>query len=193
MDVCANAQEPITTDLRGKMDTLGWYDEDGNIVYTTGGKPASEIACLVINSKTFGELCDAIDAVQANLERENETLRGERLNELMDARDKCVRGLLDDPECFGLMELPRDADGKPIHVGDVIVTINGYEDVVEGILPDRVLVLRDGEWFTVRADWCYRHVHDTWERIIEDAKGRYSDADTAALVARCRALAGEAE
>lgn len=67
--------EPITTELRRKMDTLGWYDEDGNIVYTTSGLPAGEMACLVINSKTFGELCDAIDAVHANLERENEALR----------------------------------------------------------------------------------------------------------------------
>lgn len=70
----------ITGELRRKMDTLGWYDEDGNIVYTTSGLPAGEIACLVTNSKTFSELCDAIDAVHANLERENEALR-ERLAE----------------------------------------------------------------------------------------------------------------
>ena len=69
--------EPITDELRRKMDTLGWYDEDGNIVYTTGDIPVSEIACFVINSKTFGELCDAIDAIHANLERENESLRRE--------------------------------------------------------------------------------------------------------------------
>ena len=66
---------PITAELRGKMDTLGWYDEDGNIVFTTGGMRAWEIACLAINSKTFGELCDAIDAVHAGLERENAELR----------------------------------------------------------------------------------------------------------------------
>ena len=66
---------PITAELRGKMDTLGWYDEDGNIVFTTGGTPVSETACLAINSKTFYALCDAIDAVHAGLERENAELR----------------------------------------------------------------------------------------------------------------------
>lgn len=59
----------ITGELRRKMDTLGWYDEDGNIVFTSSGLPVSEIACLVINSKTFGELCDSIDAENAKLRK----------------------------------------------------------------------------------------------------------------------------
>ena len=69
--------ERITGELRRKMDTLGWYDEDGNIVYTTSDNPVSEMECLVINSKTFGELCDAIDSIHANLERENDRLKCE--------------------------------------------------------------------------------------------------------------------
>lgn len=69
--------EPITGELRRKMDTLGWYDEDGSIVFTTSDLPAGEMACLVLNSKTFGELCDAIDAIHANLERENDRLKCE--------------------------------------------------------------------------------------------------------------------
>ena len=72
-----DGREPITAELRVMMDTLGWYDEDGNIVFTTGSTPASETACLAINSKTFYALCDAIDAVHAGLERENESLRCE--------------------------------------------------------------------------------------------------------------------
>lgn len=74
----SEAMGPITGELRGKMDTLGWYDEDGNIVCTTDGEPVGEMACLVINSKTFGELCDAIDAVHRNLEGECEALRQRR-------------------------------------------------------------------------------------------------------------------
>lgn len=77
---------PITAELRGKMDTLGWYDEDGNIVFTTGGTPVSETACLAINSKTFYALCDAIDAVHAGLERENAALRT-KVEELDNADD----------------------------------------------------------------------------------------------------------
>lgn len=115
---------PITGELRGKMDTLGRYDEDGNIVFTTGGTRAWEIACLAINSKTFGELCDAIDAVHAGLERENAELR-----ERLAALDNEGGNMHD-----GWVLLPLDADGLPIRVGDVMEWPYGNgEFVVEGI------------------------------------------------------------
>ena len=65
------------------------------------------------------------------------------------------------------MRLPKDAEGVPIHIGDVIVTTEWHKEVVEGILPERVLVLRDGEWFTIRADWCKRHA-PTVEDVLRD-------------------------
>lgn len=175
--------KPITTDLRRKMDTLGWYDEDGNIVYTTGGKPASEIACLVINSKTFGELCDAIDAVQANLERENDALYAE---------NDALRHERDD----GWVELPRDADGETIHAGDELEVGNGKREKVKFMT-----LCTDGGWLINEQGWLPIYSHhvksDTWERIIEDAI-TYAVSDTKgdrarfdALVARCRALAGD--
>ncbi len=134
----------------------------------------SEMACLVINSKTFYALCDAIDAVHAGLERENVELR-QRVTEL-DKRDDSMH----------------DADGEPIHIGDVMEWCDSGETLaVEGIGID-VLFYIDGEnaeWTAVRNK---RHHHaDSWERIIADAAATRCDFD--ALVARCKALAGDAE
>lgn len=97
------------------------------------------------------------------------------------------------------MAVPLDADGQPIHVGDVMDTAHGVEEV-EGILPKRFLVLRDGDWLTVHAGTCRHHQPDSWERIVRDAIGASEDAvlgdgsyaqAVESLVARCRALAGE--
>ena len=245
---------PITGELRGRMGTLGWYDEDGNIVCTTGDEPMSEMACLVINSKTFGELCDAIDAIHANLERENEELRQrtmypaksecintlerevrrltaecktqrnnfdqatsarahweelyeqslrhvrdlERENDSLKVELDRVLGEQDErehhawaPESHYMM-LPKDADGVPVHVGDVMEWCDSGETlVVEGIGID-VLFYIDGE----NAEWTAarnkRHrTPDSWERIIADAAATRCDFDD--LVARCKALAGDPE
>ena len=54
----------------------------------------------------FERLCDAIDAIHANLERENESLRRE-LDRVMGEQDH-----------DGWVELPKDADGEAIHIGD---------------------------------------------------------------------------
>ena len=45
---------------------------------------------------------------------------GERFNALMDAYDKGMNVVLKRPEGFGLIELPKDADDKHIHVGDMM-------------------------------------------------------------------------
>ena len=100
------------------------------------------------------------------------------------------------------VKLPVDADGVPIHVGDVMT--NGED------LPSAVccMLLRDGGW-TVESRALYgfgirpstlRHVQpDSWESIIADAlfgaerdgaPDTYSDC-LAELVERCRRLAGE--
>ncbi len=96
-----------------------------------------------------------------------------------------------------------DADKQPIKFGDEVEwrhpcgSCELLHGIVTGIKTDKIgdevfheiTVNVDG--FTVRlmANQL-RHYHkpDTWERIIEDAKGHYSDADTDALVARCKAL-----
>lgn len=107
------------------------------------------------------------------------------------------------------MELPLDADGEYIHMGD---------RMENGELVARIM-LTDGSWKpTVHTAstpnqlheyYCHdiRHYQrDTWERIIKDAigegmkrelsnhNGGYDRSDSlsnASLVARCKALAGE--
>lgn len=121
----------ITGELRGKMNTLGWYDEDSNIVCTTGGEPASEMACLVINSKTFGELCDAIDALHANLEAENVRLfkevqqlerqrrsMAEELERVTTQRDEEAERV--NAMATRCTALPADSEKRTVEIGDVM-------------------------------------------------------------------------
>ena len=94
------------------------------------------------------------------------------------------------------VELPLDADGVPIHVGDVMA----YEDntkptKVVALVPPAVILTDEGPRY---ADMCRHYQPDTWERIIEDACNIHGsgfnpcwDEARDALVARCKALAGE--
>lgn len=94
--------------------------------------------------------------------------------------------------------LPLDADGVPIHVGDEVTFTNGdrsFTRTVEAIGKTWV-VFGDATFYGVRS--CRHRQPDTWERIIEDACNIHGsgfnpcwDEARDALVARCRALAGE--
>lgn len=109
----------------------------------------------------------------------------------------------------GWVELPVDADGVTIHVGDELefcgkrITAIGIGNVTVdedsmGVFAHHV----NGEYEWFNAEFC-RHVQpDTWERIIEDAykldvafgEGTEEYARTSVvreLVERCRRLAGE--
>lgn len=99
------------------------------------------------------------------------------------------------------MELPVDADGAPIHVGDELEW-DWHRDsfIVTSVSGDSVWYCEACGW---KAEWANatRHVRpDTWERIVQDAIhcGFVGDdgsgaGDEAArdLVTRCKALAGE--
>lgn len=98
------------------------------------------------------------------------------------------------------VKLPVDADGVPIHVGDVVTEHeDGHTFKVDGFMD------WDGEWWVFQRDAiqapvrrCTHHTTDSWERIIADAyDGGFRDPDNehmrARLVERCRALAGDAE
>lgn len=61
-----------------------------------------------------------------------------------------------------------DADKQPIHLGDVMENIYGSVDVVEGILSDRYLVLRDNDWLTIRADLSHHHHEPTVEDMLRE-------------------------
>lgn len=111
-----------------------------------------------------------------------------------------------DEELANYVELPKDADGETIRIGDKVEVI-GYESgtVAALQLDERrwSVAVRPHGWDTPTAydAESIRHVKpDSWERIIEDAQadgvryhneGKPSDFD--ALVERCKRLAGEDE
>lgn len=172
------------------MRQWGWVEKDGSITFTSSSMPPSIDAeqSLAISGSDFDRHCDAIDSIHANLERENASLKAE-LDRLMGERDR-----------DGWVELPKDADGEYIHIGDVMEwPEDGETFEVVGIGDGWTLfyVIEDGvaEW--TRAESKRHHQPDTWERIIEDATAlgaqmgrRTTQVDD--LVARCRALAGDA-
>lgn len=103
--------------------------------------------------------------------------------------------------------LPVDADGEYIRIGDDVEGLNG-----ENADATHLTVHMDGSWDVGTRGWVphlLRHRKpDTWERIIRDAivegmarelsnyNGGYDRSDSlsnASLVARCKALAGDAE
>lgn len=86
----------ITNEL--KKYALGW--DEGNLVRHD---------LLVI--------ADHIDVKYQKMLDEHDS---ERFNALMDARDDGVNAVLKEPEGFGLIALPKDADDKYIHIGDVM-------------------------------------------------------------------------
>ena len=194
---------PITGELRDAMRQWGWVESDGSITFATSPLPPSIDVeqSLAISGSDFDRLCDAIDAVHAQLERENDELRMkyvninrhaqhvERENESLKAELDRVLGEQENRDA--LVELPKDADGVPIHVGDVMVYADGNTCPlpVVALVPPAVFLTDDGPRY---ADMC-RHQPDTWERIIEDALDGYHDTDFEKLVARCKKLAGDAE
>lgn len=107
------------------------------------------------------------------------------------------------------MELPLDADGAPIHIGDVMEWASYDEDLrpairtVDAVGEQTFFAWNEegGKYAQYEAHAYSHHQPDTWERIIRDAiKVGYADADnerldglTDSLIARCRALAGEGE
>jgi hypothetical protein len=166
--------DTITTELRAAMNV----DRE----HTMGGDVVARMYCM--GRDEFADLCDAIDAVHASLEAENESLRRELDRVLGEEHDFA-------PESHYMM-LPKDADGKPIHVGDVMEwPTTGETFRVVGIGDVVLFYVEDGE---ERAEWTAarnkrHHVPDTWERIIMDA---VCGGDEDELVARCKRLAGDA-
>ena len=98
------------------------------------------------------------------------------------------------------VELPVDADGVPIHVGDVMEWPDGSTFDVVGISANTLFYVEHD--FDDSAQWTAahdkrHHQPDSWERIIEDAvKNGMYDHDNERiqqkLVERCRRLAGDA-
>lgn len=151
------------------------------------------------------QMCDAIDSIHAQLERENADLRMkfvnanrhaqhvERENESLKAELELDRVLREQEDRNGWL---KDVDGVPINIGDVMVYADGNTCPlsVVALVPPAVFLTDEGPRY---ADMC-RHQPDTWERILADALGCEpyeveGDDDLMALVARCKKLAGDAE
>ncbi len=109
-------------------------------------------------------IADRIDAVHANLERENESLRRELDRVLGEQEDRYRegyrKGIMDGcayydaehTECLlsephGWVELPKDVDGVPIRVGDKVTEHeDGHTFKVDGFMD------WDGEWWVFMRD-----------------------------------------
>ena len=97
------------------------------------------------------------------------------------------------------IELPKDADGEPIRVGDVVECCVPFGG--ENPFEVRIIRLDEGGWelfnrfgYRCYPNNTYHHQSDTWERIEEDARkamSLYSMPNVVmTLIARCKALAG---
>ena len=189
--------ERITQELRDAMSRYSTFGGD---------------SVVSMEEEGFDNLCDSIDSIHANLERENDRLKCELdrvLGELDDMHK--TDGISDNssgfmqnaehhawaPESHYVM-LPKDSTGEPIHLGDVMEWCNGSFTVHELKLTEAGWQTWDSEHgYTVDADECIRHHHaDSWERIVKDAHdaGAHGKVfDLSEAVARCKALAGDAK
>lgn len=133
-------------------------------------------------------ICDAIDAVHAQLERENDALKESAEQD----RDGWVR-------------LPLDADGEYIHVGDVMENIvcPSVHREVTGVGVECFYGWDDGNGrYSQFAATCYRHHHvPTVEDVLTEFScvlmgKREFDGDVTEAIAEYAAklrLAGDAE
>ena len=244
---------PITGELRGLLADMNWTEIIDHMQMSSGAIVDGD--WLDHWHEQAEHVCDAIDAIHAQLERENESLKAE-LNRVLGeqeehahtrgesitgelrevaAKTECANGRCEKlyrgdleriADCIdveykravmsamndalyhandenmaelGWVRLPKDADGKPVHIDDVMEwPMTGETFEVVGIGDGVLFYVEDGHEL---ADWTgsstKRHyAPDTWERIIEDACKRAVDGypdetghiAMTDLVARCKAL-----
>ena len=94
----------------------------------------------------------------------------------------------------GWIELPKDADGEHVHIGDVMAYAdNTKPKEVIALVPPAVFLTEDGPRY---ADLCRHYRPDSWERIWEDYVN-LGDAltmdkeDVQSLLERAQKLGGE--
>lgn len=173
----------ITGELRRRsLEVGGILGDDGTGRLTT--------RTYYVDAVDFDRCCDAIDAVHANLEAENESLRRELDRVLGEREDR-----------DGWVEPPKDADGEYVYVGDVMEWRDSDHDTFEVIgIGDDVLFYFDPDADDEVVEWTSpmnkrHHRPDSWASIIRDAYDAGvlgKTFDMSAAVARCKALAGDA-
>lgn len=162
------------TPITGELRNGGW-----RLLSTVVG---DEQYVQKFDADKFDQLCDAIDAIHANLERENDRL--------------CCK--LDRMQGEQRVRLPKDADGETVCADDDVEWLNGISHgrvtgIGVGEYYGWVWVLPEGKNVSIAmlaSD--LRHCHpDTWESIIYDAMqaGRTdTTVDVTPLIKRCKAL-----
>ena len=76
---------------------------------------------LAMECATYSDKLNAIaDRIDAEYQKISDEHSSERFNALMDAYDKGMNVVLKGPDGFGLIALPKDADDKYIHIGDMM-------------------------------------------------------------------------
>ena len=166
---------PITDELRERIE------QAEHIIPLSSDSKDTQVR---INLAWLKEKLDAIDSIHAQLERENEALRSSAAHAYASGYEYAEQ------DRDGWMELPRDADGVPIRVGDKLRYVD--EDIeCAAITPKRVYFWREHEMRWTPGINCRHYVSDTWESIIYDAMqaGRTDiTVDVTPLIQRCKAL-----
>lgn len=144
---------PITTELRDSMRVYRKFSIDD-------GKEHVEL-----DVETFGQLCDNIDAVHAQLERDYQTACTVNEHQDLEYIDLAKR-------CDNTISLPLDKDGVLWRIGDELLD-DGMRCEVVGIGPNRLYYYVDAtdtvEW--TQAD-SRRHYTPTVKDVILDAISR---------------------
>ena len=120
----------ITGELRRNMTAIGTINEDGSFTFSTIIQE-SDPALMAIRSDRLDLLCDAIDAVNSNLEAENDRLfeevqRLERQHQGMTEELERVTAQRDeeaervDAMATRCMALPADSEKRTVEIGDVM-------------------------------------------------------------------------
>lgn len=158
--------KPITGELRGACELAAPKIEiDGTVLFSK----------VNFNYKQFIDLCDNIDAVHAELERENARLKAER-DSMAAALDAAQGEHAYAPESHYMM-LPKDADGVPVHVGDWITGRWDAKAKVVAVTSDDVYW-----WEPDGCHWCHafevRHYHaPTVEDVLDGFASAYDLID----------------
>jgi hypothetical protein len=186
---------PITGNLRQAMVQWGWAD--GREVTITSIQPDIDAEpFLTIHGGRFGELCDAIDAVHANLERENAELKAELDRVLGERMTEPSWGYVDDldPEMMAEHGWYRalDADNVPWRIGDrdengdEVTSISVSYVIADGRLPRRPNIHRHYQPPTVED--VLREMLDAWGELPSNAT---NEAIVAEYAKRLKLAEGE--
>ena len=173
--------KPITTELRELAQDMNWTEIIDHI-HARNVLDGDWLDGDWLDSwhKAFDARCDAIDAVHAGLEQENDEL-GKTVYDMRREFDEWKHSL-----DTGWIRLPKDEDGEYIHIGDVMEWVHyEYDDptivrTVSGIGNGVFFAWSDeqGRYAQYEAP-AYRHHHaPTVEDVLREFVTEFNRDDT---------------